>query len=118
MNIEVKITKDIPEKDIKKFEDRTVYYAAVLTREYTKSLNAYPYLSGELARQEIRSPITGKDAEYNLLAGTRYAKIVYNFKNANWTNKSTKPQWYNSVYRQKEKTIINDAQKRAIGEIK
>lgn len=118
MNISVKITKDIPEKDIAKFEDRVVYYTAVLTREYTKSMNAYPYLSGELARQEIASPITGKDGVYNLLAGVNYAKIVYKFKNANWTNKSTKPQWYNSVYRQKEKTIIDNAQKRAIGEIK
>ena len=118
MNISVKITKDIPEKDIAKFEDRVVYNVAVLTREYTKSMNAYPYLSGELARQEIASPITGKDGVYNLLAGVNYAKIVYNYKNANWTNKSTKPQWYNSVYRQKEKTIIDNAQKRAIGEIK
>ena len=118
MNINVIIKKDIPEKDIAKFEDRVVYYTAVLTREYTKSLNAYPYLSGELSRQEIRSPITGKDKTYNLLAGTNYAKRLYSYKNANWTNKSTKPQWYNSVYRQKEKTIIETAEKRAIGEIK
>ena len=118
MNINVIIKKDIPEKDIAKFEDRVVYYTAVLTREYTKSLNAYPYLSGELSRQEIASPITGKDAEYNLLAGTDYAKHVWKMNNANWTNKSTKPQWYKSVYRQKEKTIIDNAQKRAIKEIK
>lgn len=118
MNIKVKIKKDIPEKDIAKFEDRVVYYTAVLTREYTKSLNAYPYLSGELSRQEIRSPITGGNKKYNLLAGTNYAKRLYNYKNANWTNKSTKPHWYNFVYRQKEKTIIDNAQKRAIGEIK
>ena len=118
MNIEVKITKDIPVKDIAKFEDRVVYYTAVLTREYTKSMNAYPYLSGELSRQEIKSPVTGGNKEYNLLAGTDYAKYVWKMKNANWTNKSTKPQWYYSVYRQKEKTIIDNAQKRAIGEIK
>lgn len=118
MNIQVKIVKDIPEKDIAKFEDRTVYFTAVLTREYTKSLNAYPYLSGELSRQEIRSPITGKDGTYNLLAGTNYAKKVYNMRKADWTNKATIPQWYHNVYRRKEKTIIDNAQKRAIGEIK
>lgn len=118
MNINVIIKKDIPVKDIAKFEDRVVYYTAVLTREYTKSLNAYPYLSGELARQEIRSPITGKDGRYNLLAGTNYAKYVWKMNDVNWTNKGTKPQWYYSVYRQKEKTIIDNAQKRAIGEIK
>lgn len=118
MNINVIIKKDIPEKDIAKFEDRVVYYTAVLTREYTKSLNAYPYLSGELSRQEIRSPITGKDKTYNLLAGTNYAKRVYNMKKADWTNKATIPQWYHSVYRRKEKTIIETAEKRAIGEIK
>ena len=69
MNIEVKITKDIPVKDIAKFEDRAVYYTAVLTREYTKSMNAYPYLSGELSRQEIASPITGKDGMETLIGG-------------------------------------------------
>ena len=118
MEVNVEIIKGIPEDKIDLFKDRVIYYTAVATREYVKSRSAYPYLSGELSRQEIASPITGKDAEYNLLAGTDYAKHVWKMNNANWTNKSTKPQWYKSVYRQKEKTIIDNAQKRAIKEIK
>ena len=116
--IEVKITKDIPKDQITKYEDRVVYYSAVLTREYTKSMSAYPYLTGELERQEVRAPITGSNGSYNLLDGVDYAKYVWKMTNVNWTNQSTKPQWYKTVFRQKEKTIIDTAMQRAGGELK
>lgn len=117
-NIEVEIIKDIPEADIKKYEDRVVYYCAFLTREYTKGMGAYPYLTGELERNEVASQITGKDAEYNLLCGVDYAKSVWKMDNVNWTNQSTEPQWYKNVYRKYQKTILNTATTRAIKEIK
>lgn len=118
MEVKVEIIKGIPEDKLDLFKDRVVYYTAVATREYTKSRNAYPYLTGELARQEIASSITGSDAEYNLLAGTDYAKKVYNFRNANWTNKQTIPSWYYNVYRQKGAGLTLNAVIRAIKEIK
>lgn len=116
--IEVKITKDIPKDQITKYEDRVVYYSAVLTREYTKSMSAYPYLTGELERQQIKAPITGSNGNYNLLDGVEYAKYVWKMTDVNWTNQSTKPQWYKTVFRQKEKTIIDTAMQRAEGELK
>lgn len=123
MYIDVEIIKNIPEKQIKHFEDRVVYFTAISTREYTKGMRAYPYLSGDLSREEIASPVLGSNGEYGLLAGTSkkvlsYAKYVYNFKKANWTNKSTLPQWYHSVYRAKEKSIMNEAINKALKEIK
>lgn len=118
MSIEVKIIKDIPEKEITKYEDRVVYYSAVLTREYTKGMSAYPHLTGELEKQEIKAPITGSNGEYNLLWGVDYAPYVWKMKNVDWTNENTKPQWYKTVYRQKEKTIIDTAMQRAGGELK
>ena len=116
--IEVKIIKDIPKDQIDKFEDRVVYNTAVLTREYTKGANAYPYLTGELARQEIASPIKGGNKEYSLLAGVDYAKYVWKMTDVNWTNNSTEPQWYFNKFKQKQQTIIQNAMNKAIGELR
>lgn len=115
---EVKIIKDIPKKQIDQFEDRVVYFSAVGTREYTKGRRAYPYLTGKLERAEVASPVTGKDKEYNLLAGTNYAKYVYRMKNPEWTNKSTLPQWYHTVFRTKSKSIVTEAVVHSLKEIK
>jgi hypothetical protein len=118
IEIKVDIIKDIPEKQVKSYEDRVVYNCAFITREYTKGMGAYPYRTGELARQEIASQITGSNAEYNLLSGTSYAKYVWNMTNVNWTNKSTRPQWYSNIYRKQQKTIQTTASDKALKEIK
>jgi hypothetical protein len=117
-SVEVKVKKDIPKKEIKQFEDRSVYYTVVLTREITKGARAYPHLTGELERQEIRSPIYKRDhAKYGLLRGTKYASYVYKMTNVKWTNPATRPRWYDSMYRQKQKVIVETAQNRALKEI-
>lgn len=118
IEIKVEIVKDIPEAQIKMYEDRVVYNCASLTREYTKGMGAFPYRTGELARQEMSSQITGGNAEYNLLAGVDYAKYVWKMTNVNWTNKATQPQWYANVYRKFGKTIQTTASDRALKEIK
>lgn len=117
MNVSIKIVKDIPKEKIYNFEDRVIYNTAILTREYTKGMNAYPYLTGELERQEIKAPITGGNKEYNLIAGTNYAKYVWKMNDVTWTNSSTNPQWYYSIFRKKEKTIITKAVNTAMKEI-
>lgn len=118
MSLQVKIIKDIPKDKIEKFEDRVVYNTAVETREYTKGIGAYPHLTGELERTEAGSPITGGNATYNLLAGVNYAKAVYNFTKAKWTNPSTVPHWYNNVYKKYQERILNSAITKANKEIK
>jgi hypothetical protein len=117
IEIKVEILKDIPEKQIKTYEDRVVYNCASITREYVKGSNAYPYLTGELARQEIASSITGGNAEYNLLAGVNYAKYVWKMSNVKWTNSSTEPQWYFNMYRKYGQTIQTTASDKALKEI-
>lgn len=118
MNIEVKIIKDIPKNEINKFEDKVVYNTAVLTREYTKSANAYPYRTGELQRSEISAPIISSgNKSYGLSAGVGYAKSVWNYKNVNWTNSSTQPQWYYSIFRKQGASIMQNAVSRALKEI-
>lgn len=117
--IEVKITKDIPTDQISDFEDKVVYNAAVLTREYTKNMGAYPHLTGELERQEVKAPIKRLEkGSYALLDGVDYAKYVWKMNDVNWTNQNTEPQWYKTIYSRKHKTIIDTAQQRALGELK
>lgn len=117
MELVFKITKDIPVKQIQNFEKRAVYNTAVYTREYTKGANAYPYLSGKLQSTEIAAPIVGSGMTYGLTAGVDYAVSVWNYKNVNWTNSSTQPQWYASVFSKQYASIVNQAVNIALKEI-
>lgn len=118
IEVKVKIKKDIPKEQIEEFTDKVVYNTAVITREYTKGMNAYPHLTGELARQEVRSPILNQGkASYGLLRGTEYAPYVYKMTNVRWTNKSTVPQWYSTIYKRRQNSIVETAQERALKEI-
>lgn len=118
ITLDTKIIKDIPEKEISTFEDKVVYYAAMYTREYTKNMNAYPELTGELRKQEIKAPITGSNGVYELLDGTTYAKYVYKMDDVKWTNQSTIPQWYDNVYKRKQNLIIEKSKQAALKETK
>ena len=117
MNVEVKIIKDIPVKQIEKFEDRVVYDTAIITREFTKSANAYPYLTGKLRASEVSSPVVGSNKSYGLGAGVNYAQYVWDYNNVNWTNSSTKPQWYYTTFKNQTSTIVSNAVNRALKEI-
>lgn len=118
IKVKVKVKKDIPEEQIEELEDRVVYNTAVLTREYTKGMNAYPVRTKELMQQEVRSPIPKLgNNKYGLLRGTDYAPYVYKMTNVRWTNKATIPQWYSTIYRRKQKTIVDTATERALKEI-
>ena len=118
MKIDIEIIKGLPIEQINMFEDRTVYNVAVETREMAKGLRAFPYLSGELERQEIAEPITGSNKEYGLSAGVDYAKRVYNYNEANWTNPNTEDHWYEKVYEKHYASIVNNAMEKASKEIK
>ena len=117
MNIDVKWVKEIPKKQIDNFTDRVVYDVAVFTREYTKGTSAFPRLSGELERQEIAAPIVGTHKEYGLTSGVDYAKYVWKMKDVSWTNKSTKPQWYYTEFKNDAEKIVNQAVNTALKEI-
>ena len=118
MKIDIEIIKGLPVEQINEFADRTIYNVAVETREMAKGLRAFPYLSGELERTEIAEPITGSDKEYGLSAGVDYAKRVYNYNEANWTNPNTQDHWYASIYDKYYASIVNNAKEKALKEIK
>ncbi len=114
MNVEVEIIKGIPEQQIEQFVDRVIYNTAVLTREETKSLNAFPQLTGTLMREELSQQIIGNNKEYGLVSGTSYAKAVYDYNKVNWTNKSTLPHWYKSVFEKSGNMILSNAIARSL----
>ena len=118
MNVEIKIVKGIPSEQIEKFLDKVVYNVAVETREETKSLNAFPIRTGTLQREEVAQEIIGNNKEYGLGAGTSYAKYVWKMENVNWTNKSTLPHWYYSIYNKKGAIITTNAVIKALKGLK
>lgn len=118
MNVEIKIVKGIPSEQIEKFLDKTVYNVAVETREETKSLNAFPVRTGTLQKEEVAQEIIGNNKEYGLGAGTSYASKVYQFDKVNWTNKSTLPHWYYSVFNKKGAIITTNAVNKALKGLK
>lgn len=118
MNVEVEIVKGIPEQQIEQFTDRVIYNTAVLTREETKSLNAFPQLTGTLMREELSQQIIGNNKEYGLASGTSYAKAVYDYNKVNWTNKSTLPHWYKSVFEKTGNMILFNSIARSLKGLK
>lgn len=117
MNISFTWLKPLPVNKINQFEDKVVYNTAVYTREYTKGTSAFPRLTGELERQEIKAPIVGSNKSYGLISGVDYAKAVWKMTDVNWTNKATKPQWYYTQFRNSKEKIIRQAVSSALKEI-
>lgn len=117
MEAEIIIKKGLPKEQIEKFEDRVVYHTAAATREYVKSRNGFPYLTGKLRSTEIAAPILGTNKEYSLTGGVEYAKTVWNYSNVNWTNPSTMPKWYATAFKDKGTVLITNAVLKAMKEI-
>ena len=122
MNIKVDIDYKAPILEmvdsVEYFTDKVVYNVAVLTREMTKGLRAFPRLTGKLEQEEIASQIVGSKKEYGLMAGVDYAVKVYNYgENTAWTNPNTQPKWYYSVYDKHKSEIVNNAVNRALKEV-
>lgn len=119
MNIEFEIIKDIPVQQISKFENQTIKNVATLTRDMTKSKEAFPYLTGELEEAESSSnPIDLGNLEYGLSAGVEYAFDVWKYKDVHWTNDNTEEQWYHSIYKKHTGTIVQTAIITALRSIK
>lgn len=117
MEISIKILKDLPVKQIERFEDRVVYNTAKATRDFTSRSNAYPYRTGKLRSSESHAPIVGSNKEYGLVSGTNYAVYVWNMKNVNWTNPSTVPMWYYNQFRSKGALLVLNAVMKSLKEV-
>lgn len=118
ISVSVEIKDKKLTKNIDKFTDKVVYNVAVLTREMTKGLHAYPRRTGRLEQTEVSEQITGSNKEYGLSTGVDYAKYVWQKgKNTAWTNSNTEPQWYYTVFDKHDREIVKNAIDRALKEV-
>lgn len=119
--ISFKVVKPLPTKEISNWEDKVVYGIARATLDFTNTRHHFPYLSGELNRASMSEGVVQETkGTYHLGArGVEYAPKVWRYgQGTNWTNKSTLPQWYKSVYQKYRNEINQVALKGAEGELK
>lgn len=107
MNIEYVVEKPLDKKSINNFMDRTVYNVARTTLSLTAG--HFPRRTGDLERTSYAMGVQGGNATYSLGAGVDYARYVWNMKDVHWTNPSTIPQWYYTIFKNKKEAIVSQA---------
>lgn len=119
--VEVKIVKDLPVKELSEYEDKVVFGIARATLDFTNSGRHFPYLTGALNRASMSEGVV-KEADKNYHLGARgvdYAPKVWNYgAGTNWTNPSTYPQWYITEFNKDKNLIVQSAIRQALGGLK
>jgi len=120
--ISIKVVKDLPVEQLKKWQDKVVYSLARATLDFTNSSHYFPYRSGELNKSSMaRGVIPIGQSTYGLgyQGSTTYAPRVWQMgSNTNWTNPSTLPQWYISTFEKHKTELLQLAIKNAESEAK
>ena len=108
-SFDVSWIKELPRRELKGFEDETVYRTARMTLDFT--IPHIPYRTGDLNKSSLAFGVQGQDKVYSLGAGVPYAKYVWNFdqNNTNWTNPRSYSQWFLTEFRNQKETILGNA---------
>lgn len=119
-SVEVKVIKDLPVEQLRKWQDKVVYGMARVTLDITNSSHYFPYRTGALNQGSMAMGVQGANSEYELGAtGVSYAPRVWKFgADTNWTNPSTLPQWYVSTFSRHKTEIVQLAIKNAESELR
>ena len=107
MNVEYIVLKPLDTKSITNFMDKTVYNIARTTLDMTTG--HFPRRTGDLERGSYAFGVKGGNATYSLGTTVSYGKYVWDMKNVNWTNPSTLPQWYYTVFKNHSESIVSQA---------
>lgn len=120
IQVEVKIVKDLPVKEINNYIDKVVFGIARATLDFTNTGHHFPYRTGNLNRASMAEGVVKEaNGTYHLGAnGAEYAPKVWNYTNVNWTNKSTYPQWYITEFEHDKNVIVENAIKATLGGLK
>lgn len=120
ISVSVQVTKDLPVNQINAWQDKVVYSMTRATLDFTNSKRHFPYLTGALNQASMAQGVVGNNKTYTLGArGVTYAPAVWKYgEGTNWTNPSTLPQWYASVFERYKNEIIQLAVKNAESELK
>ena len=113
MNVEYIVLKPLDKKSIDNFMDKTVHNVASTTLSMTTG--HFPRRTGDLERTSYAYGVKGGNKTYTLGTGVNYAKYVWEMKGVNWTNQSTIPQWYYTIFKNHAETIVSQAVKNAGG---
>ena len=81
--------------------DKVVYAIARQTLDMVGSMKATAYKTGETERSMFSRGVQQDADGYYIGNFTSYAKRVYRMgPNTNWTRKSTRPQWFHSIWKE------------------
>ena len=120
--IEFVILKDLPVKELEKFEDQTIYTMARSTLDYTLCGNNFPLRTGNLLKSSMAQGVRQEKQNVYCLdvpAGAEYAEYVWEMpQETNWTNPQTLAQWYASVFENKKELIVHNAVNTALRSVK
>lgn len=101
------IQKPLNTAGIERFMDGVVKNTARVTLDMTAS--SFPRRTGDLERGSAAFGVKGGHATYSLGTTVGYGKYVWDMQGVNWTNPSTLPQWYYTVFRNHAESIISQA---------
>lgn len=99
------------EHNLEKLPGEVMYTIAREVLDVTDSLQYFPVLSGTLERSSMASGVRGQDNEYYIGSFTEYSSIVWNLpqETTNWTNPTTKSQWYAYTLKKYGQIILDTA---------
>ena len=112
MRAKYTILKPLDKKSITRFMDFTVHEAASTTLNMTTG--HFPVRTGDLMRGSYAFGVKGANATYGLGTTVNYGVYVWNMEGVNWTNPSTLPKWYKTVFDNNKETIMFQAVTKAI----
>lgn len=93
--------------------DKVVYAIARQTLDMVGSSKATAYKSGETERSMYSRGVQKDSQGYYIGNFTNYASKVYTMgENTHWTNPHTRPQWFDSIWKQYGLMITNNCLRR------
>lgn len=107
MNAQFIVQKPLNVAGVERFMDGVVKNTARVTLDMTAG--SFPVRTGDLECGSSAFGVQGGHATYSLGTTVNYGKYVWKMNNVHWTNPSTLPKWYYTVFRNHAESIISQA---------
>ena len=107
MDVQFIVQKPLNVAGVERFMDGVVKNTARVTLNMTSGY--FPRLKGDLERGSYAFDVQGGHATYSLGTTVDYGKYVWKMKDVHWTNPSTEPQWYSTIFKNHKEGIISQA---------